>query len=237
MQIRLTLLIAAVSLLGAVGAAGQDLGNKVQIAYSESPRPHVTATNVYRSPITAMAITITGSGTNPQRTYETLWYDSGVEFSHNPPLAVGQSYTYPVGPANEAASLQPHLWAVAFQDGESFGDPHWLAELHARRQAAYTEIATVTTLLNESLSRHEASADIISALNVERGSLRANIADPEPRIAAMFVTEWAAGNLKPPPGPAATHVNMDPQARIQGAILPWFSRWRAALQASDSSIR
>jgi hypothetical protein len=234
MRIRHVLLIAAASLVCAAGAAGQDLSNKVQVVYSLDPAPHLTATNVYSSPITGMAITV-DTATAPQRRYEIFWYDSGVAFTHNPPLDVGQSYSLPVGPVNLAPDLQPHIWAVAFQDGESFGDPHWLAELHARREAAYKEIGTVTKTLNDALAQHESNDEIVSTLNNMKASLRTSIADPEPRIAAMFVTEWAVGNLRRPPGLAAHWGS--PEERVSLVILPFFARWREALQRYDPKVK
>jgi hypothetical protein len=230
MRIRHFLLMVGALLLAAASAAAQDLSNKVQVVYSLSPRPHITATNAYSSPLTGMVVTM-DSAVPPKRTYEVIWYDSGVYFTQFPPLASGQSYTFPVGPLNQAPNLQPHLWAVAFQDGESFGDPHWLAELHARREAAYQEIGTVSALLNQALAQRESSEQVISTLNSMRASLTASIPDPLTRIAAGFVVDWAIANLQPPRGPG--RFDTDPQRRIPNVILPFFVRWRAALTRTD----
>lgn len=225
------LLVATVSLLCAAGAAGQSLSSKVQVVYSLRPRPHVTVTNVYSSPLSGMVVTM-DTTTAPQRTYEIIWYDSGVYFTQFPPLGSGQSYAFPVGPASLAPNLQPHLWAVAFQDGQSFGDAHWLAELRARRTAAYKEIGTVSTQLDQALAQHETNTEVISTLDNMKYSLRTSVADPLARIAAGFVVDWAIANLKAPPG-ATGRFDTDPQRRIPDTILPFFARWRAALMRTD----
>lgn len=143
----------------------------------------------------------------------------------------------PAGPPNQASNLQPHLWIVAFQDGQAFGDAHWLAELHARRQAAYQEIGSVSTLLNQAVANHESNAEIIASLEERRKSLIAGATDPQPRNAAEEVTIWADLNLKQPPAAVSANMNMDPQERIPSLILPWLSRWRAALQQYDSTVK
>lgn len=236
MRIRQLLLIIAMLLVGATTMAGQDLGDKVRVAYSLAPQPRVTVTNIYSSPITAMAITMVTTDT-AQRTEGIFWYDSGVDFPHNAPLYPGQSHTFAVSPPSRAPQLQPHLWAVEFQDGKSFGDQHWLSELHARRQATYQEIAKVTTVLSQATSAHQTNQDILFALDSERTSLKASSPDRDSNLAAMFVTEWAMGNLKAPAGPVASYVNMDPQKRIPDVILPAFSRWSAALIEFDKSLQ
>ncbi len=227
------LLVAAASLFGAVGLKGQGLTSKVSVATSLKPRPHVTITNNYSSPLSGLVV-IMSTAAAPQKAVETVWYDSGLSFTHNPPLGSGQSYSFPVGPADQAPNLQPHLLAVGFQDGESFGDRHWLSELHARRVSADEEIRAVTALLNQALAQRESEAEVLSALKTTRGSLAASVPDVWPRMAAEFVIDWTTANLE-----RAGLVGDigDPRKTIPLVILPWFSRWHAALRRSDPSIK
>lgn len=176
MRLRDALLVAVASMFAAVGAAGQNVGNKVSMTYSLKPQPRVTVTNDYSSPLTGLVIIVTSKAA-PNRTAGVIWYDSGLYFTHNSPLDPGQSYSFRVGPVNKAPSLQPRIMAVAFQDGESFGSRHWLSEVHLRRQAAYKEIGAVTALLKEALARHEPNAEIVSTLKTMNASLRTDVPD------------------------------------------------------------
>lgn len=233
MLLRNFLLAAAASTLGAVGAAGQGLGAKVSVVTSLKPQPHVTVTNNWSSPLTSLVI-VMSTASAPRKPVAVAWYDSGLYFTHNPPLATGQSYSFPFGPANLAPNLQPHLLAIGFQDGEAFGEQRWLSEIRARREAAYRELATVTALVNRALAEHEPEAGIISSLETARGSLTCRVSDVWPRMAAEFVIFWATGNLKRAGVPG--HIG-DPQMTIPLVILPWFSRWRAALKRYDPSLK
>lgn len=231
MRLREALLVAVASMFAAVGAAGQNVGNKVSMTYS--PQPRVTVTNDYSSPLTGLVIIVTSKAA-PNRTAAAIWYDSGLYFTHNPPLDPGQNYSFPVGPVNKAPSLQPRVMAIAFQDGESFGSRHWLSEVRMRRQAAYKEIGAVTALLKEVLARHEPNAKIVSTLNTMNASLRTDVPDMWSRIAAAFVIQWTTGNLER--AGVGGHIG-DPEKTIPMVILPWFSRWSAALKRYDRDLK
>ena len=231
MRLLEALLVSAVSLFGAVGAAGQGVGSKVSMAYALKPQPHVTVTNDYHSPLTGLVIIVPDPAA-PGRVAEAIWYDSGVNFAHNPPLETGQTYSFPVGPIDKAPTFHPRVMAVTFQDSTSAGSRHWLSELHARREAAYNEIAAVTELLKHALGQHEQNTDIIAALQAMRASLPTKVPRMWPRIAAEYVIYFATSNLER--GGVVGHIG-DPQDTIP-VILPIFTRWRAALKRTDKAV-
>jgi hypothetical protein len=231
MRFREALLASVVLLFGAVGAAGQGVGSKVSMIYSLKPNPHVTVTNNYSSPLTGLVIIVPDPAA-PGRPAEAIWYDSGVNFAHNPPLETGQSYSFPVGPIDKAPTFHPRVTAVTFQDFTSAGSRHWLAELHARREAAYNEIAVVTDLLKNALDQHQQNAGIVAALQAMRASLPTKVPHIWPRIAAEYVIYFATSNLER--GGVVGHIG-DPRDTIP-VILPIFTRWRTALKRTDRTV-
>lgn len=233
MQLRNVLVVAVASMFATVVAAGQGAGNKVSMTYSLKPQPHVTVTNNYHSPLTGLVIIVTSKAT-PNRTAEVIWYDSGLYFTHNRPLDPGQSHSFPVGPINEAPSLQPHVTAATFQDSTSAGSQHWLSELQLRRQAAYKEIGEITAMLKQALAQHESNAEIVSKLETMNASLGTDISDVWPRIAAEFVIHWTTTNLER--AGVVGHIG-DPAKTVPVVILPWFSRWSAALKRNDRDLK
>ena len=225
--------IAAVILSFLAGSTlGQDLLDKVSLAYSIQPRPQVTAINNYSSPLIGMVITV-ASTVSPYRTTEIIWFDSGVNFKHDPPLLNNQSRSYGVGPADQAPSLQPQLMAIECEDGTSAGDPQWLSKLHIRRKAAYDEIGTVAALLNRALSQHQAKKQIISDLNNMEASLRTNVPEVAARGVADLVIYAAVSNLER--GGIRGDVG-NPEKTIPLTILPLFDQWRAALKRYEKGI-
>lgn len=232
MRFRNISLAAIVSTFVVCSAAGQDLGNKVSFSYSLNPRPIVTITNNYRSPLTGMVMTVS-STVAPYHTMEIIWFDSGVNVRHDPPLVTGQSLSFSVGPVKQAPNLQPHLMAVTFEDSTFAGDPQWLAKLHERRQAAYDEIGTVTRLLSQALAQHQPNDQIISTLNDMDASLRTSVPEMESRAAADLVIGTAVSNLQR--GGIGGYIG-DPQKTIPLVLLPLLERWREALKRYDGSI-
>lgn len=213
-------------------ARGQEIRNRVSLTYSLQPVPRLTVTNNYPARLTGMVLTVSTT-TAPYRTTEIIWADSAVSFRQYPPLDSGQSRSFPVGPIRLAPELQPHLMAAAFEDGTALGDPHWLAELHARRQAAYDEITAVTTVLNEALDKHQSNEQITSTLAGMRDSLKSSNTDREARFAARLVIETTIRNLKE--GGFKDAVG-DPQKTIPVTIFPLFAEWRGQIKRHDPSI-
>lgn len=213
-------------------AGDQSLKNRVSLAYSLQPSPHVTVTNNYSSRLTGMVITVSTT-TAPYRTAEIIWSDSGVDFRQYPPLDKGQSRAFPVGPVRLASELQPHIMAVAFEDGTSAGDPQWLSKLHGRRQAAYDEIAAVTTVLNNALADHRSNDEIISMLIGMRESLKTSNPEREARVAARLVIDTTIRNLEQGGAPDAVG---DPEKTIPAAVFPLFGEWRGAIRSYDGSV-
>lgn len=232
MRFQSSVIVAAASMLAAAGAAGQSL-SKVSVVYLLTPRPHVTVTNNDPSPLTGMVITVRSS-VAPYRRTEIIWFDSGTYFWSDPPLPTGQSRTFPVGPLAEASNLRPRLRAVAFQDSTSAGDPHWLAEVDARRKAAYAEIGSVTALLNQGLAQAQSNQQILSSLKAAEWTMFASTPDVNAKTAAEFGIDVTETNLKRARVGDAVG---DPQKTIPAIILPLFSRWRAALKRFDRNIR
>src|SRR5271166_3836390 len=207
-------------------AGGQELANMVSLTYSLQPAPHVTVTNNYSSRLTGMVITVSSTAA-PNRTTEIIWADSGVNFRQYPPLDSGQSRSFPVGPIRLAPEVQPHLMAIAFEDGTSAGDPQWLSKLHGRRQAAYDEIGAVTAVLNRALAEHQSNDQIISTLVGMRDSLKTSNTEREARFAARLVIETTIRNLEQ--GGVRDTVG-DPQKTIPATVFPLFAEWRGAIK-------
>lgn len=233
MRMRGILMVAVTSMLMAGTAMGQDIRSRVSVVLSLTPQPHATVTNNYVSPLTGMGVTMSTTTAHGKVT-AIIWYDSGVYYFHNPPLMPGQSYSWAVGPIDAASGYHPQVMVVAFQDGESAGDPQWLSELHARRQAAYKEIGVVTGLLNQALAQDQPSSEISSTLEGMRAALRTSMSDPEARIAAMFVIDKVTVNIEKD---SVGGVTGDPQKIVPTIIRPMFSDWRAALQTYDRTMR
>lgn len=234
MRMRSMLMVAVASMLMAGTAMGQSSGNRVSVVYSLSPRPHLTVTNNYSSPLIGMVIVMSTADAT-HRIVDGCWFDSGTNFVRQPPLKTGQSYSWPVGPLDEASDLQPRLMAVAFEDSKPAGDPQWLHELHVRRQAAYDEIGVVTTLLNQAVAQDQPSAQIDSTLRNMKDALEKNkMQDAEARVAASIVLETATVDLE---SAGAGGASGDGQKTIGTTILPLFAEWRAALERYDRTIK
>lgn len=232
MRLRNVMLITAViSLFVVASAVGQDLGNKVSVAYTLKPAPLVTVTNNYSSRLTGMVMTI--SKVVPHRTVEIIWLDSGLNFRHDLPLESGGSRSFQVGPVGQASVLEPQVMAVAFEDSTSAGDPQWLSKLHARRKAAYDQIGAVTALLNQALAERQTNEQIISALNSMKGLLKTSIPEVEIRIAAGLVIETTVSNLER--GGVRGAIG-DPEKTVPAAIFPLFAEWRGALKRYDRNM-
>ena len=210
-------------------AVGQELGNKVSVAYTA---PLVTVINNYSSRLTGMVMTIS-TKVAPHRTVEIIWLDSGLNFRHDLPLESGGSRSFQVGPVGQASVLEPQVMAVAFEDSTSAGDPQWLSKLHARRKAAYDQIGAVTALLNQALAEHQTNEQIISALNSMKGLLKTSIPEAEIRIAAGLVIETTVSNLER--GGVRGAIG-DPEKTVPAAIFPLFAEWRGALKRYDRNM-
>jgi hypothetical protein len=226
-----TVIAALISMFMAASTLGQDLRNKVLVAYSLQPKPQVVVTNNYSARITGMAVVVS-STVAPYRKVETIWLDPGVNFRHDHPLESGASLPFPVGPAQLASQLQPQLMAVQFEDGTSAGDPKWLSELHLRRQAAYDEITQVDNFLNKALAIHQTNEQIVSALNGMHDSLKSSNNDLEAKLTARFVVEWTTIKLQ---GDTVGGVVGDPEKTIP-TIVSRFAEWRGSLKRYDRKI-
>lgn len=232
MHFRKIPMVATIAMLAVCSAAGQSLTDKVSVAYSLQPRPQVTITNRYSSPITGMVMTVS-TKVPPYRTKQVIWLDSGVTFKHDPPLPSGQSRSYGVGPVDQAPSLQAQLMAIEFEDGTSAGDPQWLPKLHLRRKVAYAEIGVITALLNKALTEHQPNEQIVSALNDMERSLGASFVEVEARGVAGLVISTTVSNLEH--GGITGDIG-NPQTTIPATIFPLFAQWREALKRYDKNI-
>jgi hypothetical protein len=223
---------AVISMFVSVGAVGQELEKKVSLTYSLEPAPQVTITNNYSSPLTGMAIVISGTVGN-HKTTQTIWLDSGLNFRHDRPLETSESRSFHVAHFEQPSTLQPQLMAITFEDHASAGDPQWLSNFHTRRKAAYDEIGAVTALLNQALAENQTNEQIISALNGMKDSLKASVPEVETRIAAGLVIETTVSNLER--GGVKGAIG-DPQKTIPAAIFPLFEEWRGALERFDNNV-
>jgi hypothetical protein len=238
MRLRTMLLSVLILFLGsaaiwAVASGGrQDVGSRLALTYSLTPYPHVTVANDYSSRLTGLVITVSNTSSPGTKPVEIIWFDSGVNFRHDPPLETGASRSFRVGPVQQASTLQPKLLAAAFEDGTSVGDSAWLSTLHARRKAAYDQIVAVTKLFNQALTEGQTDQQIISALEGMNTSLKVSIPQVTVRTAAGLVISTAITNLE-----RATIQDTigDPQKTIP-AILSVFDEWRGALRRFDRNI-
>jgi hypothetical protein len=229
---RSTVVLAVVSVFAGFAGAASGQNVRTPISYSLDPTPHVTITNNYSSRLTGAAILV--SNTVSGRRREIIWFDSGVNFKHDPPIEIGASRSFPVGPVAESPALKPAIMALTFEDGTTAGDSGWLSKLHARRRVAYDEILQITDLLNKALAQHESGQQIISSLTAARDSLTTGVAEPETRVPAGLVIYAAIANLER--GGISGSVG-DPQKTIPATILPIFSEWRGALKRYDKTIQ
>lgn len=229
-RVAITIAIASVFIVGV--AKAQDPADRVTVDYSPSPTPHVTVTNNYPSRLTGMVIVVSSTLAAHGMT-GTMWFDPGLNFRNEHPLQAGESLSFPVGPIDQASTLQPRLMAAAFEDLTSVGDPRWLSLLHSRRKAAYDEIGAVTTMLNQALAEHQTKDQIVSGLEGMKDSLKSSIAEGRARVAARLVIATAISNLER--GGVRGSIG-DPQKTIPLALLPLFAQWRGALKQFDHNL-
>lgn len=236
MRIRHVLLIAVASLVCAARAPAQNLDSMVRVSYSLDPAPRIKITNEGASPLLSLVVLLSYPYA-PNQPRGVAWYDPAIYLMQEPHIAPGHSYLLKGGIStfvSDAPYVQPYVAAAEFEDGTAVGDPRWLTELHAPREAAYKEIDAISALLEQALGRHETDADILSALNV----MRRTVSDDWHRdVRTREVETWVIDNvvrvlgLLPP-----DHRAVDLQTRIPSVVVPLLTRWRGTLKRYDPSV-
>lgn len=217
---------ASVLIFGCATAWGQ-AGSKVSLNYFPQPRPHVTVTNNYSSPVTGLLIvTLEPKPGGRGGGREMGGLDTGVNWPHDRSLAPGESLSLNVGHflGVDPSTLHPQLAAAVFADGTSIGGPEWVHEIRARWIDTFNEIAKVQAVLSRAAGTGVGKDALVASLQ----QMKAGLAG-EPtleKVASSLAIDRAIVNLQRAP---VEGVVGDPQKTIP-MLLTNFSQWRGVLE-------
>jgi hypothetical protein len=140
-------------------------------------------TNVSHDPITAVVVT-------GRRIFESQ-HDTSVRFfdsvlsSRNPrPLSPGGSLDFQFfgpqpPPENTTRSIE--VKAVLFDNGESWGDPQWVAKLVRRRAYAHAQAAALLSEIADAKATNASRPETVLRLERKRSEMMVNSRDVDER--------------------------------------------------------
>lgn len=145
----------------------QRVEERITTTFVTQPRPQLTVTNNYSSPITGLLVE--NKVTSPdgrERGSLITAFDPTTHDARYRLIATGESQTFPIGnfEGSDPAALNPQVKAVIFDDNTSFGNSAWVKELRNRRRCHLAEITNVTALLTRAKQQALDNAAVVSLL-------------------------------------------------------------------------